>query len=219
MNLIRPSLEVLNNEEPLPRENSADGQERLAHESLLAEDENLWEESPLALRVICDRSTAFEFLRRQKTGGHRFVGYGNYGCSRAEETGVTFVLPNWIREIRPGTYSFRDFHAEPRIVQDPAAYQWMWAMLTAEHVYLRLVQYGWPPERAISVLPNSQKVEVIVTCSLRELREILGPDAAEGIPQMWATALPFLEELRCRFPRLSPGPGARSVFTPQYGKA
>jgi thymidylate synthase (FAD) len=67
---------------------------------------------------------------------------------------------------------------------------------SASH-YLELLNWGWRPEQARSVLPNSLKTEIVVTANLREWRHIFKlrtSDAAH--PDMRAIMRPLLEEIK-----------------------
>jgi thymidylate synthase (FAD) len=49
---------------------------------------------------------------------------------------------------------------------------WVDAMLLSEQYYKTLLKMGWRPEEARSVLPNSLKTEIIMTCNVREWRHV-----------------------------------------------
>ena len=73
----------------------------------------------------------------------------------------------------------------------------MISMATAEEQYARLLDSGWSPRQARSVLPNSLKTEVIVTANLREWRHILRLRTSSAAhPQMREVMVPLLTELK-----------------------
>jgi thymidylate synthase (FAD) len=71
----------------------------------------------------------------------------------------------------------------------------------AEAYYKDLIECGATPEQARSVLPNSLKTEIIMTCNLRELRHILDLRcSAKAHPQIKEIMIPLLEECYKRLP-------------------
>ena len=81
---------------------------------------------------------------------------------------------------------------------------WDIAMDQANKAYNKLIELGESPQIARSVLPNSLKTEVDVTCNLREWRHIFGMRAV-GVagkphPQMLEVMIPLLEEFKQRIP-------------------
>ena len=76
-------------------------------------------------------------------------------------------------------------------------------MEAAEKSYLRLIELGARPEEARSVLPNSLKTEIVMTCNLREWRHVLDLRCSKGAhPQMREIMLPLLNELYEKAPVL-----------------
>lgn len=72
--------------------------------------------------------------------------------------------------------------------------------LTEVH-YKMLLDGGWSPQQARSVLPNSLKTEVVVTANLREWRTIFKQRTAPAAhPQMRELMCPLLDELKSRLP-------------------
>ncbi|RQW76774.1 MAG: FAD-dependent thymidylate synthase [Methanothrix sp.] len=78
---------------------------------------------------------------------------------------------------------------------------WLQAMEDAQEAYLTLIDLGNPPQIARSVLPNSLKTEIVVTCNLREWRLIFQQRTAAGAHvQMREVMDPLLVEFRKRIP-------------------
>lgn len=80
---------------------------------------------------------------------------------------------------------------------------WLESMLNAEKAYRNLIEKGWSKDQARSVLPNSLKTEIIMTCNLRELQHILklrtSPHAHE---QFRALLAPLQKELHEKLPEI-----------------
>jgi len=62
---------------------------------------------------------------------------------------------------------------QPLGLEGMALAQWIEHMGAFESTYLWLIKQGTPPEIARSVLPNSLKAELGVTCNIREWRHFL----------------------------------------------
>ena len=79
--------------------------------------------------------------------------------------------------------------------------EWRKAMLYAENTYFRLLNLGWTPQQARSVLPNSLKTEIVVTANFREWRTIFKQRMSTAAhPQMRQLICPLLDELRKSIP-------------------
>ena len=76
-------------------------------------------------------------------------------------------------------------------------------MEQAEKAYLDLIDLGATPEQARTVLPNSLKTELVMTCNLREWRHILQLRCSPAAhPQVRELLTPLLKELARRVPVL-----------------
>jgi thymidylate synthase (FAD) len=85
----------------------------------------------------------------------------------------------------------------------PIGNDWRWktAMQEAEAQYIGMLQDGWTPQQARSVLPNSLKTEVVMTANLREWRHFFRFRCAETAhPQMREVAIPLHKELKLLVP-------------------
>ena len=72
---------------------------------------------------------------------------------------------------------------------------------TAATAYVDLVNSGWKPQEARSVLPNALKTEIVVTANLREWRTIFTQRCALAAhPQMREVMIPLLKELKLKIP-------------------
>jgi thymidylate synthase (FAD) len=74
-------------------------------------------------------------------------------------------------------------------------------MKNAEDAYLNLLKTGAKAEEARSVLPNSLKTEVVMTCNLRQWRHVLNLRCSKAAhPQVREIMLPLLKELHEKIP-------------------
>lgn len=66
-----------------------------------------------------------------------------------------------------------------------------------------LIQAGWTPQEARSVLPNSLKTEIVVTANLREWREIFRQRCSPAAhPQMRELMIPLRNQFKEVLPEI-----------------
>ena len=76
-------------------------------------------------------------------------------------------------------------------------------MARAENSYHGLLNSGWSPQQARSVLPNSLKTEIVTTANLREWRHILNLRTSRAAhPQIREVMVPLWEEVREELPEI-----------------
>jgi thymidylate synthase (FAD) len=132
--------------------------------------ESVLEHASVTVRWICDRGVSHELVRHRigVAYSQESTRYCNY------KGGVTFIVPSWME--------WRD--NENMTVDERGCYcgwfglplaelTWFKQMLSAETAYIGLLEKGWTPQQARSVLPNSLKTEVVITANMREWRHIL----------------------------------------------
>ena len=200
MKIIKPSFEILNTDNGIERLKRIEragrtcykSEDKITNDSALKfvkmilerGHHSVLEHESVSVRIICDRGVSHEIVR------HRLVSYSQEStryCNYAKEkfgSELTFVDP------------------DPYIkYQTPEYAMWVSAMCAAELRYFNLIDLGVAPQMARSVLPNSLKTELVMTCNLREWRHFFklrtAPDAH---PQMREIAIPMLKEFRARIP-------------------
>ncbi|MDR3320001.1 MAG: FAD-dependent thymidylate synthase [Desulfovibrio sp.] len=143
------------------------------------------EHASATVHIICDRGVTHEIVR------HRLASYSQESTRYANYSNAKFG--NEITVIRPCFW----------IEGSPSYSMWYAAMEQAERAYLDLIANGASPQQARSVLPNSLKTEIVVTCNLREWRHIfeLRCDSSAH-PQMREIMLPLLGKMHERAPEL-----------------
>jgi len=141
------------------------------------------EHGSITVRFVCDRGISHELVR------HRLASYSQESTRYANYSKNKFG--NEITVIRPCFWS-----------EDSLEYQiWLDAVKQAEQAYMNLIASGIKPEQARTVLPNSLKTEIIMTCSIREWRHVLSLRCAGSAhPQMREIMLPLLDDLHQRLP-------------------
>jgi len=147
----------------------------------------------MTVKFVTDRGVTHELVR------HRL-------CSFAQEStryvnykeGVQFIQPVWMRDLTDyGTISFDN--SKITVLES----DWMRSMMDTEEAYISLIEKGWRPEQARSVLPNSLKTEIVVKCNLREWIHIFSLRCSKAAhPQIRELMLPLLEEVTKKVPVL-----------------
>ncbi len=132
----------------------------------------------ISVRFICDRGVTHEIVR------HRLAAYSQESTRYANYSKNKFG--NEISVIRP--FFWKD---------DPDKFEiWKKAMEYAEKSYMDILDSGASPQEARSVLPNSLKTEIVMTCNLREWRHVLNLRCAKAShPQMRELMIPLLSDL------------------------
>ncbi len=139
--------------------------------------ETVIEHYSVTVRIICDRGVTHEIVR------HRLASYSQEStryCNYSSR-GMTFIQPFFFSEKK---YEI-----------------WWKAMKSCESAYNSLIELGATPQEARSVLPNSLKTEIVMTCNLREWRHFFRLRCSKKAhPQMREIAVPLLKEFQKRIP-------------------
>ncbi|NIO04146.1 MAG: FAD-dependent thymidylate synthase [Proteobacteria bacterium] len=151
---------------------------RSGHDSVI-------EHISISVKFVCDRGVTHELVR------HRLASYSQESTRYANYSRDRFGRE--ITVIKPLFWS-----------EDSTPYrEWKQAMKAAEIHYMQLTDLGATPQEARSVLPNSLKTEVVMTCNLREWRHILELRcSSRAHPQIRELMLPLLKEFHKRIPVL-----------------
>jgi thymidylate synthase (FAD) len=153
--------------------------------------ESVLEHESISVRFICDRGVSHELVRhRLSSFSQESTGF----CSYKNE--ITFIIPEW--------FGCEDETSVHRLAEvNASAKMWCDAMKNCETAYHNLLQEGWQPQQARSVLPNSLKTEIVVTANIREWRLILKQRTSKTAhPQMRELMCPLLDELKEYVPPL-----------------
>lgn len=169
---------------------------RRGHESVL-------EHESFTVTFICDRGVSHEIVRhRIASFSQESTRYCNYAKGR-HGSELTFILPNWFQTVKEGHYSV-PFSVAPNSKDNSYPEQvWLDSMAKAEVNYKTLIENGYTPQQARSVLPNSLKTEIVVTANLREWRTIFKQRTAiDAHPQMRELMCPLLDLMKKHIPEV-----------------
>jgi thymidylate synthase (FAD) len=148
------------------------------------------EHESLSVRFIIDRACGYELVR------HRLCSFSQESTRYCNYSGgVEFIIPPWCDDIACGEYTEQS-NLDTLNVSD-SSLVWLESMYEAEQSYISLLNKGWTPQQARSVLPNSLKTEIVCTANLREWRHILELRTGKAAhPQIREVMIPLLEELQ-----------------------
>ena len=140
--------------------------------------ESILEHISITVRIICDRGVTHELVR------HRNAAYTQESTRYCNYSGkIQFINPLF---FKPGSSEYSI---------------WLKGCEHAAEQYTKLINMGSKPEEARSVLPNSLKTEIIVTCNLREWRHIFKMRCSSAAhPQIRQIMVPLLQEFQKRIP-------------------
>ena len=173
----------LGGKEPTPEYTRKFISERIKehHDSVL-------EHAVMTVRFTVDRGVSHELVRHRLAAitqeSQRYVNYSKEKFGKE----ITVIKPFFLTEHTP------QYDA------------WYNSCMQAEASYFKMLECGCKPEEARTVLPNSTKTTVTMTCNFREWRHILNLRAAgttgKPHPQMLEVMIPLLERARELMPEL-----------------
>ena len=117
-------------------------------------------EKRTTVKFICDRGVSHEFVRhRVFSFAQESTRYCNYTKDKFNNE-LTFIIPCWIKDLEEGNYyAYCEYHNS----KNDASKRWFDSCMSAEFVYTNLIEEGWKPQEARTILPNSLKTELIMT--------------------------------------------------------
>lgn len=143
------------------------------------------EHSGATVRIICDRGVSHQIVRHRICSfSQESQRYVNYSKDKFNNE-ITVIRPCFWKE---GSLEFET---------------WEGAMLLLEQRYFALLESGAKPEEARTVLPNSTKTEIIMTCNFRSWMTIFQQRCSpKAHPQTREILIPLLETFKKRVPVL-----------------
>jgi len=139
----------------------------------------------ISARIITDRGVTHEIVR------HRLVSYSQEStryCNYSQDkfgNEITVILPVWFYDV----------------IDNEQSLAWREGCKYCEKTYFILLALGQTPQQARSILPNSLKTEIVMTCNLREWRHFFSLRTSKAAhPQMRELAISMLEGFREKIP-------------------
>ncbi len=147
--------------------------------------ESVIEHGHCSVRFVCDRGVSHELVR------HRLAAYSQESTRYANYSRDKFGSE--ITVIKPSFWE-----------EDSDEYKtWENAMKSAESAYMELLQKGAKPQEARSVLPNSLKTEIVMSCNFREWRHVFSLRCSRAShPQIREIMLALLRDMHSRVPAI-----------------
>jgi thymidylate synthase (FAD) len=138
--------------------------------------ESVIEHEKITATIICDRGVSHEVVR------HRIASYSQestrYVDYKNTEEPMQFI------DIEP-------------FMNAASLSVWVETMTYIENAYNKLRKLGVTPQIARSVLPNSLKTEIVMTCNLREWRHFFKVRCAKAShPQMREVTIELLKKMK-----------------------
>ena len=155
--------------------------------------ESVIEHATATIKFVTDRGVTHELVRhRLASFSQESTRYVNYGSEH-----MKFIRPVWAA-IPLRTYEVDDLESFP---YNTPEFEWMFSMLRSEGDYKRLLELGWRPEQARSVLPNSLKTEIVMTANVREWRHVFKLRCSRAAhPQIRELMIPCLDSFKQKIP-------------------
>lgn len=156
----------------------------LGHESVI-------EHSLLTVRFVCDRGISHELVRhRLASFSQESTRYCNYSREQFDAQ-ITVIRPFWV-DYPDGEYGIELLDQKLKPGSSSPSYAWMNSCLVAEQTYMKLLESGWTPQQARSVLPNALKTEIVMSANYREWRHVLRlRTSSKAHPQMLQLMIPL----------------------------
>ena len=215
MRLVKPSFEILSIDENALERIEVAGRTCYKSEEKMTSDSSLKfaksllsrghlsviEHANATVKFVVDRGVSHELVRHRLCAfSQESTRYCNY------KGGVTFVIPPWL-PFEPqkdmDSNATLGFFSDGCFSSDSV---WLLSIARAEQTYLQLLEFGWTPQQARSVLPNSLKTEIVVTANMREWLHIFDLRTSKAAhPQMREIMKPLLFEFANRIPVLFNG--------------
>ena len=189
---------------------NAESADKLIRNIIKRGHESTLEHAHMSVRFTCDRGVSHELVRhRHCSFSQESTRYVNYVQNGETDKDMQFILPCWIHESFLGHYDEKSIieqvqHAWSDIKVDSSAEtDWINACVTSQQYYNSLIDRGWNPEHARTVLNNSLKTELVVTTNIRDWRHLLGLRCDKTAhPQVRELMVPLLNSLIEKCPTL-----------------
>lgn len=153
-------------------------------------------EKRITVKFVCDRGVSHEFVRhRVFSFTQESTRYCNYSKDKFDNE-ITFIIPCWL-DLNEDVYIENKFgfieNLDTNLDRDNFIF--VHNLCGNERYYFNLIQHGWKPQQARSVLPNSLKTELLMTGFESDWKHFFELRTAKGAhPQAQELAIPLKEE-------------------------
>lgn len=168
--------------------------------------ESVIEHASITVRFITNRGVTHEMVRhRLASYSQESTRYCSYNKDKFDNQ-LTFIQPCWVNDEIIGDYDINWIGIYGTDIAEMSKFdkptnRWFWSCANVEREYLRLLEDGWKPEQAREVLNNSIKTEIVMTCDIREWREVLRQRCSKyAHPQIRESMIPVLLDFQNLMP-------------------
>lgn len=153
----------------------------------------------VTVRFICDRGVSHEFVRhRVFSFAQESTRYCNYSKDKFNNE-VAFILPCWVTDIHSeNSYDMELLNNYPLAETEnmsPESIEFIRSLVYSESSYFTLLEAGWKPQQARTVLPNALKTELVMTGFASDWKHFFElRDDNSAHPQAQELAHPLHEE-------------------------
>ena len=123
--------------------------------------------------------------------------YCNYSKDKFNNE-LTFIIPSWL-DLKEDTYNENKFglieNLDTKLDRDNFIF--LHNLCGNERYYFNLIEYGWTPQQARAVLPNSLKTELVMTGFVSDWRHFFDLRCSTAAhPQARELAIPLQDEFK-----------------------
>lgn len=153
----------------------------------------------VTVRFVCDRGILAEFTRhRVFSFAAESTRYCNYSKNKFNNE-VAFILPCWVTDIHSeNSYDMELLNNYPLAETEnisPESIEFIRSLVYSESSYFTLLEAGWKPQQARTVLPNALKTELVMTGFASDWKHFFElRDDNSAHPQAQELAHPLHEE-------------------------
>lgn len=156
-------------------------------------------EKRITARFTCDRGVSHEFVRhRVFSFAQESTRYCNYSKDKFGNE-LTFIIPCWSKAIEGNYGTLR----EPLEIQfkeyDTFEMEFINELINIEFRYVNIINAGYTPQQARTILPNALKTELVMTGFISDWKHFFElRDAGSAHPQARELAQPLHQEFITR---------------------
>ena len=163
-----------------------------------------YHEKRITVKFICDRGISHELVRhRVFSFAQESTRYCNYSKNKFNNE-ITYILPPWVDMRQLGNHNSKELLIQMGNLNSPSYSQddlrelyFLFGLASSEIQYFDLINNGWTPQQARSVLPNSLKTEVCMTGFESDWDHFFELRCAQAAhPQMRELAIPLQETFK-----------------------
>lgn len=149
------------------------------------------EHQSMTVKFICDRGVSHELVRhRISSFSQESTRYCNYSKDRFGNQ-LTFIIPVWFCESMKEDLENGLIDNHSCNFKTPES-NFLRSLEGCEENYFALLEQGWTPQMARSILPNALKTEVVMTANMRQWAEVFRQRCSEAAhPQMQEIMIPL----------------------------